>query len=183
MSNVLKSSPKGIDTWIQKIQTHLYPTVCAKWGVNDATYNSFGRAYNNATKDGYVPEAYVGKNEYRELFYDDTVSATSFFIVGDTVTTTNRANMADVSIIFMVNLAKIKPGVNRNDEEAHIDIVTQLVGTIYGFMYTGMTVGINQVFKEYSGWKKTIGIKFTDTHPQHCFRINFKLQYNPFLNC
>lgn len=181
--NIIKDSPKGIDTWVQKLQVHLYAKLCDKWQVDNNTYNSYGRAYNNATRDGYAPEAYIGKNEYSELFYDDRVSATSFFIVGDTTSTTGKSNRADVSMIFMVDLAKIKPGVYRNDEEAHIDVITQVIGPVYGFMYTGITVGINQVFKEYAGWKKTIGIKFTDTHPKHCFRLNFKLQYNPFLNC
>lgn len=183
MSNILKQTPVGIDIPIQQMQTYLYSSLLTIWGLNDATYNAYGRAYNNATQDGYSPEVYNGNNEYNEVFYDDRFAATSFFGLGNEVRVNNRAVTADVFIIFMLNLNLVKPGLNRNDEECHIDVQKLATRIFYGFTCTGLIVGINQVFKEYSGWKKDKGIRFTDTHPQHCFRLNFKLQYNPFRNC
>lgn len=181
--NIVKDSVTGIDNPIQELQTFLYGKLLTKWVLTDATYNAYGRAYNNATEDGYAPEVYVGNNEYSEVFFDDTVSASSFFGIGQEIKVTATTVIADVFLIFMVDLNKIKPGVNRNDEEAHVD-VQRLITPVWGnFTTTGLDTGINRVFAEYSGWKREKGIKWTDIHPQHCFRINFKLLYNPYKNC
>jgi hypothetical protein len=183
MGNILKPSPVGIDRPIQQMQAYLYNALVAKWGLDDTKLTCYGRAYRNATQDGYTPEVYVGNNEYKEVYYDDRLSASSFFGVGEEIKNTAKSVTADVFIIFMVNLNNIKPGVNRNDEECHIDVQTLVTRLFYGFTFTGITTGIDHVFREYSGLRRSKGIKFTDTHPQHCFRLNFKLIYNPFLNC
>lgn len=183
--NFTKPSVSGVDIKIQALQTALFAKLCIKWELSAQQYNAYGRAYNNATQDGYTPEVYTGGNEYKEVYYDDTVSASSFFGIGENTTLNKNSNTADVFLIFMVNLSKVKPlpATTRNDEEVHIDVLQIVARNFIGFTYTGMTLGINAVFKEYTGWRRSKGIKFTDTHPQHCFRLNFKLLYNPFLNC
>lgn len=180
---VVKATTVGVDTPIQRMQTYLYNALLTKWALTSSTFNMYGRAYRNASLDGYTPEVYVGKKEYSEVYYDDNVYASAFFGVGSEIVNSRTAVTADVFIIFMVNLSKIKPGTNRNDEEAHIDVQTLVTKLFNGFTFTGITTGIDNVFKDYSWWRKNKGIKFTDTHPQHCFRLNFKLIYNPFLNC
>lgn len=180
---VTKTSPVGIDISIQKMQSYLYDALLTKWNLSDSSLNGYGRAYRNATQDGYTPEVYVGNNEYNEVYYDDRLSGSYFFGIGEEIKNTTKAVTADVFIIFMVNLDKVKPGSNRNDEEVHIDVQTLVTRLFYGFTFTGLVTGIDNVFKDYSGWKRSKGIKFTDTHPQHCFRLNFKLIYNPFKNC
>lgn len=180
---VVKDTTVGVDRPIQYMQTYLYERLTTKWNTTDSDFNMYGRAYRNATQDGYVPEIYVGKDEYNEVFYDDTLAASAFFGVGEMIQNTNKAVTADVFCIFMVNLDMIKPGDTRNDEEAHIDVQSLVTKLFYGFTFTGLVTGVDNVFKEYAGWKKTKGIKFTDTHPQHCFRLNFKLIYNPFIIC
>ncbi len=183
MSNILKPSPVGIDIPIQHMQTYLYDKLSVRWGLTTDTLNCYGRAYRNATQDGYTPEVYIGNNEYKEVYYDDTISASSFFGIGEEIKNNNKATTADVFLIFMVDLNKVKPGATRNDEECHIDVQTLVTTLFYGFTFTGLVTGIDHVFKDYSGWRRDKGIKFTDTHPQHCFRLNFKLIYNPFKNC
>lgn len=183
MSNVVKPNSVGIDKPIADLQTYLYGKLITKWGLSDSTLNMYGRAYNNATSDGYQPEVYVGNNEYNEVFYDDRFFATSFFGRGEEVKVSPTTVIADVFLIFMLNLAQVKPGINRNDEECHVD-VQQLITPLWGgFTCTGIITGIEKVFAEYSGWRRSKAIKFTDTHPQHCFRLNFKLLYNPYKNC
>lgn len=181
--NILKQNPVGVDKQLSLLQTYLYGKLITKWALNDTTFNMYGRAYNNATSDGYAPEVYIGNNEYNEVFYDDRFFATSFFGKGDEIKINPKAVNADVFLIFMLNLNYVHPGVNRNDEECHVD-VQQLITPDWGdFSCTGLITGIDKVFAEYSGWRKSKAIKFTDTHPQHCFRLNFKLIYNPYNNC
>jgi hypothetical protein len=176
--NITKSPVTGVDIPIQKLQSYLYPLVKGLWGLGDSTYNAYGRAYRNQTEDGYSPEVYTGLNEYKDVYQDDTLSASSFFGVGEVQTVKASNQTADVFLIFMVDLSKIKPGATRNDEEAHIDIENLCKPKNFEFTFTGLVTGIDQVFKEYSGWKKKEGIKYRDMHPQHCFRLNFKLLYN-----
>jgi hypothetical protein len=138
----------------------------------------YGRAYRNQTQDGYTPELFIGGIDYYDTFFDDTLSANSFFGVGDVTTIKDGSSTADCFLIFCVNLQKVKPGNDRNDEAVHVDVQKLCIAEPYGFRATGWVTGIDSVFKEYSGWKKSDGIKFRDEHPYHCFRLNFKLLYN-----
>lgn len=173
--NVVKTGPIGIDIPIQHLQTYLYNALSGLW---NGTYNAYGRAYRNQSADGYTPEVYVGNNEYNDVYFDDTLAVSSFFSVGEQTNVSKSNVVADVGLIFMINLSQIKPGTNRNDEEARVDVLKLVKAKPYGFTLSGIVIGIDQVFREYSGWKKEQGIKFRDTHPLHCFRINFKLNYN-----
>lgn len=183
MPNIIKPSVVGIDIKIQQLQTFIYTKLLTLWGLTDLTYNAYGRAYRNQMEQGYVPQVYVAKNEYKEVYWNSTVSASSFFGVGEDISTTNKAVTADVFLIFIVNLNLIKPGVTRNDEEAHIDVQKLVTRFINGFTFIGLKTGIDQVFKDYPGWLKNNQAMPMDMHPLHCFRLNFKLLYNPFLNC
>lgn len=176
--NVTKPSVTGIDIPIQKYQTVLYTQLQPLWAFTDATFNMYGRAYRNQTLDGYTPEIYKGVNEYNDSYFDDTLSGSAFFGLGETTKVTGGDVLANVFIIFMVNLDKIKPGTTRNDEEVRVDVERIANTNIYGFFLTGIITGIDQVFKEYSGYKAVKGIKFRDMQPWHCFRLNFQVNYN-----
>lgn len=171
--NFAKPTVTGIDIPIQKLQTLLYDRVKTLWSVTDSTFNMYGRAYRNQLQNGYAPEVYVGKDEYKDSYFDDTLAGSAFFAYENT-----KLNGVDttavVSLIMMVNLAKIKPGTVRNDEEARVDIERICLERNYGFFLTGIVTGIDQVFKEYG----TKSIKYRDMHPWHCFRLNFNITYN-----
>lgn len=174
----VKANPVGVDINIKGLQRYLYPQLKTLWGINDDTsFDSYGRAYRNQTEDGYIPEVYVGLKEYKEVLFDDKLKALSFFGVSEDVSYSDAAT-AQVFLIFMVNLDQIKPGVGRNDEEVRNGVQRLLTPAPYGFTMTGFATGIDTVFKEYSGWRKTQGIKYRDMHPLHCFRINFSLLYD-----
>jgi len=176
--NYLKDSVTGIDRPIQALQTFLYSQVKALWNLSDTSFNMFGRAYRNQTEDGYVPEFFTGGLDYNDLFFDDKVSATAFFGVAEKQTYASGSATADVFLIFMVNLDKIKTTGKRLDEEARNDIEILCSQQRNSFTMVGFDTGLDSVFKEYTGWKKKDGIKYRDQHPYHCFRINFKLLYN-----
>jgi len=173
----------GIDIPIQQLQDWLYPKLLTKWGLNDSNFNMYGRAYRNQTEDGYTPEVYIGNNEYKEVYFDDTLSASAFFGLGEDTQIANGTSVtAPVYLIFMVDLSKIKYGNTRNDEEARVDVEQLVMKAGFGFTLTDVILGIDNVFSEYAGWRKSDGIKYRDQQPLHCFRLNFKCLYS-FYQC
>lgn len=175
----VKESPTGIDIHIQKLQQFLYPQLKTLWGIADNTaFDCYGRAYRNQVKDGFIPEAYVGNKEYREVLFNDKRKAISFFGVGENIRYDHGTATAQVYLIVMVNLSKVKGGVTRADEETHVDVQKLLQPGRSGFEMTGFETGIENVFREYNGWRRDPGMKYRDMQPFHCFRINLSLTYN-----
>jgi hypothetical protein len=168
----LKESPMGIDIPIQRIQNRINATLIKTWGLRDGEYNCFGRVYRNQRENAYIPEVYVGNSEYRETFYDDRVPATSFFSVSEIAKGDLGWLTSNISLIFCVNLERIKPNIrHRADEEAHFDVL----GAFQGLAEVESVItGISNVFRDFSAQS----IKFTDMHPFHCFRINMSVGYN-----
>lgn len=179
----VKPTTVGIDVSIQSFQVFTYAQLKKIWGFTDDTkYDSFGRVYRNQTEDGYVPESYDGSAEYHDVLINDQVLATSFFGVAEQSGYNAGSATAKVHWIFGVNLGLIKPGTARLDEEIRNDV--QKVSTMRRaqFKLTGFETGVDQVFKEYSGWKIKQGIKFRDMHPWHIFRLNFDIVYSIYDN-
>lgn len=187
MSCITKTDPVGIDAYIQRLQVKMYAALSKKWNTTDATYNCYPRVYRNQDKtNGYVAQPYLGNNEYGgDVYLDDTVSATSFFGIGiEEPEDEFGMNKVNAHLIFFVNLSKIKPGTDRNDLEARIDVQTILdtIGKSRGFIPTKQTTGIEKILNEYPGTKLTIlKDKFPDMHPNHCFRFDMTLNYQPTL--
>lgn len=180
MSVFTKNNPVGIDCQIQGFQTVLYTLLKKKWGiVGETAWDCYGRVYKNQTGDGYSPEAYIGGDEYKEVYFDDKLGALSFFYVGDSIKHNHLSATAQVSLVFMVDISKVKPGVaHRADEEIRSDVQAFSQTPRYGFILSEFVTGIDQVFKEFSGWRKANGIKHNDVHPLHCFRLDFSVSYN-----
>ena len=168
----LKDIPVGIDVPIQRFQKHLYEVLPEIWQIDECQYDCFGRAYRNQKGSGYVPEVYLGDNKYRDAYFDDDKTAVSFFGVED-VQKVDIALIANVYLIYCIDLKKAYPAVNhRSDEEAHRDIIN--VSEQYQFgKFMGLVTGIDSVFKGYDIKQ----IKYRDMHPLHCFRLNYSLAY------
>ena len=186
VSAFFKTRPVGVDIPIQRHQSFLYTALKTVWGIqNDTSWNSHGRAYRNQTEDGYCPEVYVGvgnqpgSEEYREVLFDDQLTALSFYGM-DEVGRNNTGNTTvGVFLVFMVNVLQLKPSITwRGDEEIRNDVEKLCQVDRFDMQWTGFVTGIDSVFKEYSGWRKNIGIKFRDMHPRHCFRLNFNLLFD-----
>lgn len=178
----------GVDTPIDGFQRWLYPKILSAWGLlaesdSNKAYNSYSRAYRNQTKDGYIPEVYIGDNEYsNDLFLDDRIKALSFFNVADNTPFVNGRFSANVSLVFSLNLAKISPGADRQDEKVRQSVI-QIVQNVklFGFQFTGVETGMDSVFREYTGTRSNDGLKYRDMHPFHSFRLNFTVVYKS--NC
>jgi hypothetical protein len=180
MNNV-KTSPKGIDKQIQKLQEYLYSKLKTKWGITDDDWQSYGRAYRNQKEKGYIPEVYTGSDEYEEVFADDSLKVLSFFGVGDSFKGSYSLT-GPVFLIFFVNIEELKTLTHRGDEEVRLDVQLICKDADFGFTMTGVQTGIDNVYKEYPGIRRDEGMLSKDMHPYHCFRIDFELTYEP-QNC
>ncbi len=191
---ITKTNPKGIDYYVQQLQTKLHTQLLAKWGINSNQYKAYGRCHRNKTDDGYTAENYEGttaEKEYKEVYWDDSLTVSSFFGIsaaGIKAGTTN--SQADMHIVFFADLKKLalKDSDNnvishRADEELRTDVLAVIGKSSYGFTYTGTELWLENVLREYPGSRRDDRLKYIDMHPIHCFRINLKLNYNPNILC
>lgn len=180
---VLKTNPVGIDGAIQVLQQALYAYLTDKWDVSD--YACYGRAYKTqkVKEDGFIPEVFIGGKDYREVYLNDKISALSYFIYERN--TFQLINTAPVSLIFSVDITKLKLFINhRADEEVRCDIANFIYDYVGGGTQQISTVtGLNNVFSEFTGWRNNDSMKHRDMQPFHSFRINFNLQYSSIPNC
>lgn len=177
MNNVTTSTI-GIDTVIQSIQTTLYEQLTSEWCDN---IDAYGRVYRNvhrtdANPNTIVPEWYIGNNEYKDVYYSDEFACVYTFIDDQNHTTNDEMVFSsNVKCVFMVDLSRIYlTEVGRADMKAQNDVIEVLRNNAFNrFTVTGITKGIRNVFQ---GFEQD-GIKFTDTHPYHCFSIDIELFY------
>jgi hypothetical protein len=177
------TNPIGIDWYVQKLQTYVHDQLLSKWAVQSSDYIAYGRCYRNKTDNGYVAEHYTGAGNYKEVYWDGSVSAVSFFGNGNV---SRRGAMAsvDVHLVFFVNTELIKPSIeHRADEEVRQDVSAILGTNKDGFQVAGIDFGIENVLREYPGSRRDERLKYIDMHPVHCFRINLKLNYDPNKIC
>jgi hypothetical protein len=186
---ITKTSPVGIDWYIQQFQTALHNQLMAAWDldVNDAVenaqYECYGRAYRNRTDNGYIAEVYTGSNQYKEVYWNDQLTAISFFGLAGSISNGPLSN-AEVHLVFFVNLSKIKPAIlHRADEEVRTDVERITGRYSYGFVLNSTELWLQNILKEYPGSRRDDRLKYVDMHPVHCFRMNFSISYDSNKNC
>ena len=187
MSLVTKSNPVGIDQKIDMLQKALFSSLIKVWNIGASKYTCTPRCYRNQTKDGYVAEMFTGGKDYEELYINDQVSATSFFGIGQNeIIQPDRMKVASVHLVFSVNLNELKPipSGQRNDEEVRLDVqeVLDTYGAAHGFLVTNQITGIDKILAEYPGSRRDAGLKYKDMHPNHWFRFDLQIFYQP-TNC
>lgn len=172
MGFITKNNPIGIDIVINDIIEPMYNELI-EFGWTG--YEAYHRAYKNPkSNEGlFVPEAYTGQkdgdNEYTEVFYDDTKTATSFFLTGSTTTRTNGNYTVPISIIFQLNAEELYENLgHRADEEARNDAIIAIERSVVGSRITSIVTEVKDVYAEFD----TSRINFTDMSPFHVFRIN-----------
>lgn len=169
----LINSPRGIDSKIQSIQNLLDKSL--DWGEIDI----YGRVFKNISKDkGNVLEAYIGLNEYKDVYIDDTKNASIFF-VEDEVSKTNDGFLFTnlTRIIFFVNISKIHDKIcHRADNEIEIEVL-QLLQKKSFFRIKSLEKGIQKSLGGYY----TDAIKLADMQPYHIFSITGELDFT--INC
>lgn len=181
---ITKTSPVGIDAAIQKLQAWLHTELMGKWGMDTAIaaqnklYQCTCRCYRNKTASGYVAEVFTGGKEYREVYWDDTLNAISFFGIS-AIETYEIGETTNVHLVFFVNLKKLKPSIaHRADEEVRRDVVLLAEKSMYGFKFQSLELGIENVLREYANSYRDDRMRAVDMEPVHCFRLNFELNYS-----
>lgn len=179
---ISRTSPVGIDKVISSLQNRMYAALIKKWA---GVYTCTPRCYRNqSSANDYVAELFDGI-DYREMYFDDTVSAVSFFgISGESQITIDNQEQANVHLVFFVNLNSIKtPDIERRDEEAVLDVqsIIDTIGRTYGFVLQKVGTGLSYCLKEYPGSRQSEGLKFRDQHPFLCFRFDMAVYYQPTL--
>jgi len=171
--NYTIENPKGIDQQIQFCQNDLYN------GLGWSEIDVFGRVRKNPTNEGFFPEAFIGNNEYRDVYLNDEVNATIMFIKEEesTVDDFGQFWFSDVKCVVMVNLSKVYPTItHRADTEAQIAIIKQLKKNKM-FTITGTEEGIPNVFQGFNISK----IATDNMHPYHIFAVTGNMKYK--INC
>jgi hypothetical protein len=175
---ITKEKPVGIDIPIQQAQTKLFN------GLADIqNYDGYGRCYRNKKGNGYIAEVYTGKDEYKEVYLDDTLNMISFFGVADKVNFDIKSSTM-VHLVVFVNLEKVLPDIDhRADEEIRLKVLKSIGTSADGLEFQSMETGIENVLREYPGSRRDDGLIAADMSPWHCFRLNFKLIYDQNAIC
>lgn len=176
---ITKTKPVGLDAAVQQLQTFLHSQLVKTWKLtDDSVYQCHGLIYRNKKDSGYIAEAYIGNNEYKEVYWDDALSAISWFGRSDK-TVFDKQTTTNVHLVFFVNLEKLKPTIqHRADEEIRNDIQKLFAYSLFGFSFESVELWIDNVLKEYPGSRRDDRLKAVDMHPIHCFRINLKCFYD-----
>lgn len=173
----IKDEAVGIDIVINEVQKVVSEAL--QW----SNYNGYHRAYKNETSNGIVAEVYkIGNQQfngdYEEVFNDDRIDASSFFLTPDINTTGDdgRIFSPTISMIFQVNLSRLEGFDKRNDEEVHRKVVLAVNSSVNAKIES-IETGISNV---YSGLDSS-QLKYDDMQPFHCFKANISVNFD--YNC
>lgn len=176
MGLIHKHDPVGVDVVIDKLQRDLFLELTVNFGWRD--YDSYPRAYRNKKNENVIPEVYVGKNEYKEVLFNDKETVTSFFLSGDKRVYSEKTFTFEQEIawIYQANLSKLFPDVHhRADEEMINNVVLALEKKYWEQRFTEVITGVDNV---YQSLKLNYDKKYYDDMSAFCVaRFNFKLLY------
>lgn len=172
--------PVGIDAAIVKLQTKLESSLMTTWNLSDPSqYMCYGRCSKNRTTDGgYAAEVFdPTTGDYKDVYFDDTISAISFFSSADKVVIDKGQGKVAVGLIYFVDLSKVKTSLHRADEEVRLDIIKLIGYSSFGFALSSIETGVDNVLKEYPGSRRDKRLASLDMGSRHAFRINLNLIY------
>lgn len=164
-----KDNPVGIDTVIDNIQRRIYEPLKQKWGDIDI----YGRVYKKKEHDGTMSlERYTGNGEYKKVLFSEGNKI--FFVQGNNPKLSYGTASNDLWIVCSLKLGM---GFDRNDEESHIDLTTEL----YKFMNRDSikelqygTTNLKNIVEEPFEFGS---FEFGDVHPYHVFMLKTNVSY------
>ena len=183
---IVRTDPTGLDWYVQKLQTkiHNYLVGASGWNLSDPNkYEAYGRCYRNKAADGYIAEVYKSGSEYKEVYWNDRLTAISFFGISGLIKHSVK-HEAEVHFVMFANLKKLYPDATHRMDEELRQLVYGIIGkSSYGFTVTSIELWLENVLREYPGSRRDKWLKTVDMHPVTCFRINMKLFFDPNKNC
>jgi len=170
----IKDNPVGIDTVVNELNSKLFNALTTNNGWEN--YSAYHRAYKNPTQEGIIAEVFdKDDKDYKEVFFDDTLSASSFFVIDDNINPVDNGRIMSttVSAIFQVNLEEVAGLIEgRADEEVVEQVVNALRVSAFGDI-SAIVRGIDNV---YNGFR-TDNIQYTDMSPFFCFRVDMDVTF------
>ena len=167
----------GVDKAISNFQDYLYSRVKID-GVAVADWESYDRVYKTPYKGGLIPEFFTGGVDYKEVFYNDNFSLTSFFVADDDVDTDEGDAIQDVSLIVQANIDTLYPNIAHRADEELRNLFMSLSQSYYNadvFAFDSVEMGIDNVYREFV----KNDIRLEDMSKKHVFRLNFTVKYTP----
>lgn len=163
-------NPIGLDAKIQIIQNIIFEKI--GW----ENIEVFGKVFKNPSKGkkGDTVEAYVGKNEYADVFTNDKKNANIFFIE-DSSHSTNEGILYknEVLVVFMVNLKKLYPEIeHRGDMEAEQDAI-KAVKIARILRNPEIEKDVTAIFSKLN----IESIKLSNMQPYHVFALKGEVAY------
>lgn len=174
--------PAGIDVPIKRLQQRIHSSLLTKWAIDTSLYQCYGRCYRNKKDDGYIAEVFqggstTGGTDYKEVYWDDTLAAISFFGLSGEQEYQTGGISAGVHLVFFVNIATLKPSItHRADEEVRRDVIDAIGRAAFGLQLEGVELWLENVLREYPGSRRDDRLARVDMHPVHCFRLNLTLK-------
>jgi len=180
---IQKTGPVGIDALIQDMQTQMHDALLLKWSIATDDYKAYGRCDRNKTTNGYIAEYYIGSKEYKEVFWDDSLTMLSFYGT-DAKVDYAQGETINIHQVFFINITKVKPSIlHRGDEEVKADIISTVKQGAYALSLVGFEQYSENALREYPGSRRDKRLIAVDMQPMMCFRLNFKLLYDIDQNC
>lgn len=167
--NYRKTDPVGIDKVIDRIQSKIYDPLLSKWGSLDI----YGRVYKKTDKNGSISlERYVGDGEYKKVLFSEGNKI--FFVQGNSPKINFRQGQNDLWVVCIIELSE---STKRNDEEAHLDLTTQ-IGKVLGMeSLEGLEYGMTNLKKVVEEPFQNSNFNYTDIHPYHIFMLKTNVTY------
>lgn len=163
---VRKTNPQGVDKLIDKIQVHLNVKLSlGNWDNNH-------RAYKNPKREGetgLTAEVYTENGEYRDCFFNDNFTTTTFFITDDVADIDNGLSSQEISCIFQCRISDVYTTQHRADEELRNDVLRAFNSFPGRITLNTIETGIENVYREFN----TDALKYDDMSSIHVLRVNF----------
>ncbi len=165
--NHIKTKPKFIDIWIQKMQVKLYE------GLNYTNINGYGRVYPLEREKQVFPAYFISGNEYRDVLTDDKKNGQFFCVESDESKMLDKHRVETVvDWIFIIDLKKLYPNIqHRADAEARQAIIEQIQKVAFFELQT-ITTGIDAL--------SDFDVKVPDMQPYYIVGFTGKLKYKHF---
>lgn len=164
------SNPRGKDKVFKQFQEELYDALSE---IYDFDIVGYPRIYKNQKSGSFIPEWFNGE-DYEELYLDDSVPYTFFFLESDDSFTDDSDFLTnEISVCFAVNLESFSFST-REDARAENDAFWAIDRCVnVDFEKTGIRRTIPNVFRGYD----TNQIQYNDMQPWHVFSVVGKLGY------
>lgn len=170
MSVVLPVENIGLDDKIHLIQKYLDKYLSGIWIAESIIY---GRLHETIRDNKKIIEAYVARNDYKEVFVNDK-EACSIGFIEISREIDKRILKSKLNVVFTGNINKLLLTDARNDERIFLQIYNGLRKSMMISNISNPKKGISDVFAGFD----TDKIKYRDIQPWFCYSFEIEVQYN-----